>query len=940
MAKRVYSESIKVWAKGVGISGVSLIGLIFMYLLAVGAISNVNYSGDMVCAGTELDPCYAYINFTAEEDIFIYPVGYDPWGRESLFDFNPEVKSWKLERSWGTGWRNIPLDKSCTGTWCGLSDSKDDRKFSIAFRKGRDYQIRIVAYKNNPTDTLKWGAFSGVDRIDPFWYGVNETPTTLVSGNLSVELGKSINFTTNLTGATTTCVDIDHPDYGDNYTCGTPNANFILNISYFRETEFNDSSTVQTINPPFFMNHTCWTDACSGSYITSTAFESCMNISINDSGTIRMDIDLRSEWAYGESDPIVRTRYKNTSLIESKNVTIDASFTDGEYSIYFDNFYPAGEYGFCLRHSTAGEAVGFQAGDYIVGNPDWIDWPSYGIDMTTGLQITNTFTSGHEVHIYSTSEKVYISSHQYDEPQNLSVNLTGIIKAKDVKIYINDTLTNTLGFIYNTSSGNISETAETSFNLVNGNSTTFSIPKGATVTNTTMNFTGVNNTWWISEYSIPETANGVLGSPASGTAKWLCASGPTYCDQPTTAWDGSRFTQATPYLVPLYDSDYTSYIYENYTIDSDYIIGNWSSYFQSGNTIIFVQDCWTGSTWSNIISTTTDYFYTPYTVNVPGTCLSQTKLQIKTTLQYAPTGGIIYTSSYGDGFINYYRYGFPENMTIEVGIVDGVYEYEGSGELTGSNSTTDFVDEINTYLETCTADDDGYCDVPIYFSSDDGGSLNITNLEVLYTYDPNPISISASVIQDFLDGSTDDVDIPIYFSITEGSFNVSDLRYDYKGGNDTIEILSFEQGNTSNNDTLNLFVYYSSFFKNLPYTWADKIFFIPRTNSSKNVTAYGQTTTKPAYNITTTNYGGNMNLSIKLNESFDCLNITWNATGNTKPSGNKLNTSYQEIKTNLGYLNNTNIWLWADFDNCNASNQRILKPYLEVEGYCVDCEWI
>ena len=78
MAKRVYMESVKAWAKGAGISGVSLFGLIFMYLIAVGSISSVSYSGDVVCAGTIEDPCYAFINFTAEEDIFIYPMRMQP----------------------------------------------------------------------------------------------------------------------------------------------------------------------------------------------------------------------------------------------------------------------------------------------------------------------------------------------------------------------------------------------------------------------------------------------------------------------------------------------------------------------------------------------------------------------------------------------------------------------------------------------------------------------------------------------------------------------------------------------------------------------------------------------------------------------------------------------------------------------------------------------
>lgn len=169
---RIYSESIKKWARNLGITGGTLAGLIFTYLFLIGAISNVSYSGDVVCAGTIDDPCYAYINFTAEEDIFIYPINYDPWGRESIFNFDPNVKSWKLERSWGKGWREIPLNETCTGTWCGAPNAYGV-SYSYVFRNNRDYKLRLTAYKDDPTNNIKWGAFSGVDEIDPIWVGIS-----------------------------------------------------------------------------------------------------------------------------------------------------------------------------------------------------------------------------------------------------------------------------------------------------------------------------------------------------------------------------------------------------------------------------------------------------------------------------------------------------------------------------------------------------------------------------------------------------------------------------------------------------------------------------------------------------------------------------------------------------------------------------------------------
>ena len=193
MAKRIYTETVKRWAIRVGITGGTLVGLIFMYLIAIGSISNVSYSGDVVCAGTELDPCYAYINFTANEDIFIYPTDYDPWGRDTLFSFDPNVKSWKLERSWGKGWRVINLSTNCKGTWCGAPDNSGRNTYSIVFREGKEYKIRITGYKNNPTDTIKWGAFSGTDEIDPVWIGINPITDKNINEELNITYqGRSI----------------------------------------------------------------------------------------------------------------------------------------------------------------------------------------------------------------------------------------------------------------------------------------------------------------------------------------------------------------------------------------------------------------------------------------------------------------------------------------------------------------------------------------------------------------------------------------------------------------------------------------------------------------------------------------------------------------------------------------------------------------------------
>ena len=180
MARKIYSTSVKIWAKKFGIpSGIigSIIFLYILYTIFIGAMTIIGYSGNMVCAGTEDDPCYAYINFTVNEDVFWYPTDYDPWGRNETFGFDPDVKSWVLQRSWGSGWRTIPMDKSCTGTWCGAPDNTGTVTYSVVWRAGKSYQIRIIGYKNNPKDTIKWSFGS----VDPYWYGINKQTIPLTT---------------------------------------------------------------------------------------------------------------------------------------------------------------------------------------------------------------------------------------------------------------------------------------------------------------------------------------------------------------------------------------------------------------------------------------------------------------------------------------------------------------------------------------------------------------------------------------------------------------------------------------------------------------------------------------------------------------------------------------------------------------------------------------
>ena len=154
MAKRIYFDSLLKKMIALGGSGATALGLfIFTYLAMNGSIEITGYSEDTMCAGTIDNPCYAYINFTANEDVFIYPLWHTGLRSENnAVTFNPDVKEWKLQRTWGDSWRTINLNK----TW------STKVKYVVKFSEGKSYQVRIVALKDAPSDYIKW-SFNDLD---------------------------------------------------------------------------------------------------------------------------------------------------------------------------------------------------------------------------------------------------------------------------------------------------------------------------------------------------------------------------------------------------------------------------------------------------------------------------------------------------------------------------------------------------------------------------------------------------------------------------------------------------------------------------------------------------------------------------------------------------------------------------------------------------------
>ena len=163
MAKRVTESRLKKYAIGAGLTTIPLGIVLIIFLTMSGSIDVTSYSGDMVCD----DTCFINITFTANEDVFIYPMN-GSWMLE--FDNPDAIHLVKMYRTWGSGLREINLSKKCTGTWCGKSpnDKRDTAAFVYAFRKGKEYTLVYEINKDAKAD-VKWSFFN--DLVDPYLIG-------------------------------------------------------------------------------------------------------------------------------------------------------------------------------------------------------------------------------------------------------------------------------------------------------------------------------------------------------------------------------------------------------------------------------------------------------------------------------------------------------------------------------------------------------------------------------------------------------------------------------------------------------------------------------------------------------------------------------------------------------------------------------------------------
>ena len=158
--KRITKKTLLAYAASIGAVGVVLGTLLFSFMINTGVVTVGNYSSNEFCGGEVV--CWLEMqNVCFNKTVFVYPMD-----GAQLINARPtdSINEFHLYRSWGKGLREYKLNETCKGSWCGGKNNYEN-KFSVAFREGKCYDLRIEVFKDW-NSTINW-------EINPVgqWFG-------------------------------------------------------------------------------------------------------------------------------------------------------------------------------------------------------------------------------------------------------------------------------------------------------------------------------------------------------------------------------------------------------------------------------------------------------------------------------------------------------------------------------------------------------------------------------------------------------------------------------------------------------------------------------------------------------------------------------------------------------------------------------------------------
>lgn len=576
-----------------------------------------------------------------------------------------------------------------------------------------------------------------------------------------------------------------------------------------------------------------------------------------------------------------------------------------------------------------------------------LNWTyNYNQKFNSSENITLSYDSGIAQNITLSLDGL----HKYSEIINSTFDLdsvTGNTTPLDVKVYINDTLSNDVGDLI---PGTFSVTkfnektppSNLTYNTSSIQTLTVSLPKSATVTGANLTLEG----FYEGGDCYQESANVAESCGAFSTGYY--SSEPNYvyityikpseANKTLSRWGVSigqkpdlSVLGTVNYTIPESCWDYDSSELKFRLYSEAEIAG-------SGNSLAYGQ-CFNGS-WINITTIFSGTGASPGFVlggNVNlvyderynlGSFYNTLTAGWKEFMDVAHNGTL-----YEEAMYWVYSQEVPTDSYLEVGSIDGTREWSVNGSFNGINITEDFSSAINSYLLTCSDP----CNVPFYFGSGSRGNIEITNFSLEYTFNWNPVVLNQSLLNSYLDNSIGFTSIPIIIETTSNALiNVTNISTSYLGGNSTVDIFVSDLNNLTN-VTKRITYHDSEFSYSLP-PGIDYFEFIPDTPTSKLVAPKGQNENIGILNITSINYGQPHDFYLYLNETgpFDsCVNLSYGLNSNSS-NATLLTEGWQEAIEDVQLLDSDMIWLWANL-SCTSTTWRWWRPIFDGRGCCLNC---
>lgn len=265
----------------------------------------------------------------------------------------------------------------------------------------------------------------------------------------------------------------------------------------------------------------------------------------------------------------------------------------------------------------------------------------------------------------------------------------------------------------------------------------------------------------------------------------------------------------------------TGDLYENYTIGENKESANWTFkiYYSSQagspnvNTLNFTCKQQSDNSWNTLLNysqVTGELDPTNRSLNIPLTCLNGSVLELHTNLISQAVSNLA-DARYYEGMIIWNRGKTLDNITnpyLFVGTPDATWDWNHTNEtiFNSTASVSDFSTSLQSAVDSCSPDTNGYCNVSLLFHSDTAGKIEISNINISYYADP--YSIHTGGIENYTQTASPSQQLT--FNITIDHDYIEDINqtstYNFTSNTTTNFTIAFEEtsilvGDESENHT-------------------------------------------------------------------------------------------------------------------------------------------